>query len=61
MPIVNRPEQMIFPMEQFFDTEYHLRKTGGDRRSEILAEGLRPHLEVIAQTPTTAPTSSKMR
>lgn len=40
MPILDTPDEMSFPREDFFDTEYHLALTGKRKRSQLLAERL---------------------
>lgn len=41
MPILHRPNDIVFPMEFFYDTTYHLGQEGARQRSEIVAASLR--------------------
>lgn len=40
-PVISRPEDYTFPLEQLFDTAYHLRRTGRRIRTERLLHDLR--------------------
>jgi hypothetical protein len=40
IPIINIPSELVFPLDHFFDTQYHLNRVAADRRSRILANGL---------------------
>lgn len=40
IPRVNRPEDVCFPVDHFYDTIYHLNRTGVDKRTAMLAERL---------------------
>ncbi len=50
MPIVNRPEDVAFPLTQFFDTDLHLTEAGQYERSRILLHGLSRELAARRQT-----------
>ena len=39
-PVVTRPEATLYGDDQFFETEYHLRKEARDDRTEKLVDGL---------------------
>jgi hypothetical protein len=36
--VVDSPEEQIYPLEQFYDTQYHLTREGAVRRSRLLVE-----------------------
>ena len=42
--IIDSPEEHIYPLEQFYDTQYHLTKEGAVRRSRFIAERLQAWL-----------------
>ena len=44
-PIIDRPEDVAYPDSYYFDTRYHLNKTGTDARSQHLAERLAQKLK----------------
>ncbi|MGE9297242.1 MAG: hypothetical protein ACQKBV_13245 [Puniceicoccales bacterium] len=43
-PVINRPDEMFFPRDQFYDTAYHLKEPSVYDRSDRLVESLRPYL-----------------
>ena len=44
-PIIDRPEDVGYPVNYYFDTRYHLNKIGTDARSQHLAEKLAQELK----------------
>lgn len=44
-PVINKPDGMLFPQEQFFDSSYHLKEPGVYDRTNRLIESLRPYLD----------------
>jgi hypothetical protein len=40
IPILDNPQDAVFPGDQFFDTVYHLKPSGRDQRSRAIAESL---------------------
>lgn len=40
MPILNCPEDYVFPMDHFFDTAFHLSEVGGAKRTRAVGEAL---------------------
>ena len=40
IPIVNTPEEMYLPPDNFFDTYYHLNRRGRQKRTDLLIERL---------------------
>jgi hypothetical protein len=49
--VLDRPEEMFFPLDEFFDTEYHLLRAGRAQRTERLVERLAARLVVAAPEP----------
>lgn len=50
-PILNQPQEMIYADDEFYDTNYHMLEDGARRRTELLAERLRPYLQPAPATP----------
>ncbi|MFB9899691.1 hypothetical protein ACFFOV_04620 [Cerasicoccus arenae] len=44
-PILNQPQDVIYPEEDFFDTFYHLTGEAAQRRTTSLAEDLEPYIQ----------------
>jgi hypothetical protein len=40
VPIIDIPEEMYLPLDNFFDTYYHLNRTGRKKRTDLLIEKL---------------------
>ena len=53
IPMLDAPEEMSFPHDDFFDTEYHLALAGKTKRSEMIAERL---LRALNDANSVAPT-----
>ena len=51
IPFLDSAEEMTFPSEQMFDTEYHLNLDGIRRRSNLMAERLTQALAAPPPTP----------
>ncbi|MEO0795059.1 MAG: hypothetical protein AAFX93_07855 [Verrucomicrobiota bacterium] len=44
VPLLNRPNEAVFPKAMLYDTPYHLTGEGARQRTERLVEALREHL-----------------
>jgi hypothetical protein len=44
-PILDTPDDVAYPVEDYFDTRYHLGKTGVEKRSQHLADRLATYLK----------------
>jgi hypothetical protein len=44
VPILGRPETIVFPDSDFFDTPYHLNKAGREKRTQVLIKLLKSAL-----------------
>lgn len=44
IPIINKADEMLFPLDNFYNTVYHLNRAGVLRRTSMLIEDLRPYL-----------------
>ena len=40
IPVLHRSDQFVFPLDQFFDSSYHVTKAAGDRRSRDIARAV---------------------
>jgi hypothetical protein len=61
MPLLNRPQEVVFPLDNFFDTTYHLSEAGGVKRTQVVADALlarRRIASTAAGSDWTAPVSS---
>ncbi len=45
IPVLDRPAEMFFPLEDFFDTEYHLLRAGREERTRRLIVRLAERLQ----------------
>lgn len=45
IPVIHKPEDMLFPRDLFYNTGYHLLGEGPRERTERLVEALRPYLD----------------
>ena len=45
IPVIHSPQDMLFPLDRFYNTAYHLLGEGPRERAERLVEALRPYLE----------------
>lgn len=54
MPIINTPHQVGFPIDQFFDSQYHLTQNGAVTRTHLIAEAMREasRIQRISQSDT---------
>jgi hypothetical protein len=50
MPMLDTPEQLVFPDSSFYDTEYHLTRAGAERRTDLLVRSLAARLAVDTLT-----------
>jgi len=50
-PILNSAREMVYPAEEFYDTNYHLLGPGAERRTRLLAERLKEQLAEEAPRP----------
>lgn len=55
IPIIDSPQQMAQPLEDFYDTVYHLTGTGRAKRTRKLVDNLSPHLPTVIAIETTNP------
>ena len=53
IPQLNRPGELLFPDEAFFDTLYHLSAVGVEKRTRLLAERLKAALSDMPAAPKT--------
>ncbi len=44
IPVITDPDQVLFPAEDFFDSGYHLNRSGARRKTQLLIDCLRPWL-----------------
>jgi hypothetical protein len=54
-PILNAPEDVIYPNHVFFDTPYHLNAEGVVRRTAEVAQALRPFAEKLGASAAASP------
>jgi hypothetical protein len=50
IPILNRPEDFVFPENDFFDTSYHLTEAGGRKRTLGVADALMAQSRIASGT-----------
>lgn len=55
IPMLETVEDMVYPTEDFFDTEYHLNLKGKLKRSEKVAASLAQALGQLPVAPMKAP------
>ncbi len=43
IPVLHAPDKFVFPLDDFFDSSYHLTRAAGDRRSRGIGDSVQQH------------------